>query len=198
MSSNMTLNDTVQKPECDISSSSERMISSLGGSSLLDSDSKKRPLSISSTSSTSSSSTSSLPRHQRKRVSNIACAVVANGTDIHVEDNNIETLTTVEEFSPIDRHSCSRLSSDDSLLYCSTYENNDESEMAISHSDLKDCQSSDTSQCSSRNGFSTNGLSGSLYISRVISEILETEKNYVEDLKDIVQVFSVLLRNRKY
>ena len=135
---------------------------------VLPNDAKKRPLSVSSTSS-SNSSTSSLPRHQRKKVATTSCLAAVTpttcvATTISGPPNGIT--------SPMDTSA--------GLLSASVIKK-PSGRTSLSNLYIldEDVQKVKFTSSSGRN----------VYIDRVVGEILDSERCYVRDLNDIIQVF---------
>ena len=137
----------------------------------LPNDVKKRPLSISSTSS-SNSSTSSLPRHQRKKVATTSCLATATTT----------CVTTTR--------------SGQSALYGAAVPMDTSAGLiAVPPSDSKDVlpRTSLSNLCDIVNKDVhkvkfTSESGRNVYIDRVVTEILDSERSYVRDLNDIIRV----------
>ena len=188
-------------------------------SSFPEADDRKRPLSISSTSSSASSSSSlpRHVRKRMANMSSAAAAGLAVH-DASGYDASCETLSTVAECSPADVH-CSppaiRFFSKDiiedrfpttGLGNCpldgiqATGSHQYMSQIADDYSANSDVDVEESTGSSARNSFNSlvpssfdnhelKLFTGAVYIERVVSEILETERSYVKDLSDIVQVF---------
>lgn len=186
---------------------------SLPSSVFPDADDRKRPLSITSTSSSTSGSNSSLPRHIRKRIANMSSslAIGSSAADAAgVANASCEMLSTVAECcsSPGDAH-CSNAGArffDGDFDKCSKSGRRVD-EILVSSSSCQ-CNSSsvadeylagsdveEAAESSERNGYDcfdgSKLLTGVAYIERVVVEILETERNYVKDLSDLVQVMFI-------
>ena len=173
------------------------------------SDAKKRPLSVSST---SSSSTSSLPRHQRKKIASMVTSPMASLNnplammDCSI-DNNIVSPGNCSSVTPESAMEMDVTSDDEddnvttrgSGCNCDV---TDAKEENCAKSDIACMVSSD--QCIGLNqvscreyleesrqriSFNNNNADSKLcYIEKVVTEILETEKTYVRDLEEIIQV----------
>ena len=178
------------------------------------SDAKKRPLSISSTAS-SSSSTSSLPRQQRKKIATTSSSLLVQG--YHGEDAVNSTphkggqCVTVDaghhhdHISPIRPRGVQHApeeamaTEEDEFQVMDQVPEEQESDLSSStdyhHCDFihsldlnrSDYKSPSPSPLPS-NGTAVFEDSGFSYIDRVVAEIVETEKTYVKDLTDIIQV----------
>ena len=147
---------------------------------------KKRPL---SSSSSSSSSTSSLPRHQSKKLASlITSPVTANivfntvnmeYTDIANANRQIFVTESVAEVDHVDR------TLDNEVTNFVTRDVNRDINPNIRRS-MSDQESSENVMIDpSEPNVEDNS---SLYVKKVVSEILDTEKTYVRDLREIVHV----------
>lgn len=160
-------------------------------------DIKKRPLSISSTSS-SNSSTSSLPRHQRKK---IAMVMVGGQSSGHAAAGSTHTACAeIDEYPSSDMHR--------NVFRSESHTSDDMDDSKMSQSD---CDSKSSSLERDQDlGFCPIGAGGakrvgpegvamechgddgmmtaSTYIDKVVAEIVQTERTYVNDLSDIIQV----------
>ncbi len=159
------------------------------------SDAKKRPLSVSST---SSSSTSSLPRHQRKKLASMTTSPIAmnppsallhhttvdcsgNSGDV-VEDMDITSDDEDQlQSAGVRDHGSTKQQSAPSQSTFSSDIASDRSSDKVDEVDTCDGQS----VVSSENNNADCTLS---YIGKVVAEILETERTYVRDLAEIIQV----------
>lgn len=202
----------VQKGSDDGVDSTNGYCLSLPSSIFPDTDDRKRPLSITSTSS-STSSGSSLPRHIRKRIANMSSSLAMNSltADAGVSNASCEMLSTVAECcSPGDAscsNSCGRFFDGDSENGSKSSRRVDE--ILVSGSSCQCNLSSvvddylaasdveESPESSERNGYDcfdgSKLLTGAAYIERVVVEILETERNYVKDLSDLVQVILITM-----
>ena len=138
---------------------------------VLPNDVKKRPLSVSSTSS-SNSSTSSLPRHQRKKVATTSCLATATTTCVTTTRSGQSTLygATV----PMDTSA--------GLIATPPGDSKDVLPRT-SLSNLCDIVNKDVHKVKF-----TSESGRNVYIDRVVTEILDSERSYVRDLNDIIQV----------
>lgn len=182
--------------------------SSLRSSVSPDADDRKRPLSIASNSSSASSS-SSLPRHVRKRIANVSSSVATGSlsADSGVSNASCEMLSTVAECgSPVDLHHPSPSSSgvfdqafDSAMRNDRSAEgvplsgtcryNSSVADDYLGNSDVEESAgSSERNSYNCLNGSESKLLTGVAYVERVVAEILETERSYVKDLSDLVQV----------
>ena len=175
---------------------------------------KKRPLSVSSTSS-SASSTSSLPRHQRKRLAAAAAhhdallleteeqqrAPANTGTQrISQTSQDMDTSSSLSSALP-----SSSTTNADTSPYGSHTEllspgrsstNSSNSNISLKFSDFARLDSEDKSASVSPSPspnpsrFNLDLTGSGSYIEKVVTEIIDTERTYVHDLKDIIQVGS--------
>ena len=172
------------------------------------SDAKKRPLSVSST---SSSSTSSLPRHQRKKIASMVTSPVVslnnpllamdcsidNGIVASVSCSGVtsESAMEMDVTSDEDDNVTTRGSRYNCDVADATEDNCAKSNIGCMTSDDR-CINLDQVSChehleesSKRISFDNNNADSKLcYIEKVVAEILETERTYVRDLKEIIQV----------
>jgi len=140
-----------------------------GGGGLLEADerpSSKRPLSVSSTSS-SMSSTSSLPRHERKKLATPPGVEDAAAPPCAGDDDAGCCLSTVAELAPAaaSPDARRRLSADDGRPPAPLSADDD-----------------------AGSGGRARTLSRSQYVDRVVAEIIDTERAYVDDLDQIIHV----------
>ena len=170
------------------------------------SDAKKRPLSVSST---SSSSTSSLPRHQRKKIASMVTSPIASLNNPPSLDCGIDnSIVALGQYSSVTPESAMEMdvTSDDEddnvTTRGSRYNIADAKEDNCAKGDLvcigsnDMCISSDQVSChehleesSERISFDNNNADSKIcYIEKVVTEILETERTYVRDLEEIIQV----------
>ena len=171
------------------------------------SDAKKRPLSVSST---SSSSTSSLPRHQRKKIASMVTSPIASLNSPPLDCGIDNSIVALGNYSSVTPESVMEMdvTSDDEDDNVTTrgsrynYDVADAKEDSCAKSDLvcigsdNMCISSDQVSCrehleesSERINFDNNNTDSKLcYIEKVVTEILETERTYVRDLEEIIQV----------
>lgn len=185
-------------------------LSLLPSSVFPDADDRKRPLSITSTSSSTSGSSSSLPRHIRKRIANMSSSLAIGSSTADaagVGNASCEMLSTVAECcSPGDAHCSNNAGARffdgdfdkgskggrrvDEILVSSSSCQHNSSSVADEYLAASDVEES--TESSERNGYDcfdgSKLLTGVAYIERVVVEILETERNYVKDLSDLVQV----------
>ena len=173
------------------------------------SDAKKRPLSVSST---SSSSTSSLPRHQRKKIASMVTSPMASlNYPLAMMDCSIDNsivgpgnCSSVTPESAMEMDVTSDDEDDNVTTRGSGYncDVTDAKEENCAKSDLACMLSSD--QCvgleqvschehlqesRERISFDNNNADGKFcYIEKVVTEILETERTYVRDIEEIIQV----------
>ena len=137
---------------------------------VLPNDVKKRPLSVSSTSS-SNSSTSSLPRHQRKKVATTSCLAAVTPTTC---------IATTRSGGSTPNGTASPMDTSAGLLSASVVKK-PPGRTSLSNLYIldEDVQKVKFTSSSGRN----------VYIDRVVGEILDSERCYVRDLNDIIQVF---------
>ena len=190
--------------ECDDGDPSE-LIS--GGS-----DAKKRPLSVSST---SSSSTSSLPRHQRKKMASMATSPMANNgpaihtpvvTDCGVDHDNSMVATDNGSGNVVEMD----IASDEDEFEAATRGGDctcDVKNTKVGKTNLVSiitghgCTGSEKLSCQQNSDETddripfdnSNGDNRLSYIDKVVAEILETERTYVRDLEEIIQVSKNIL-----
>jgi len=127
----------------------------------------KRPLSVSSTSS-SMSSTSSLPRHEPKKLATaVPCTLLLPGVE---HDGEAASLSTVAEHVP----ACSRPRENSEVRGREDVVEDDD--VSVGHS-------------------AASTLSRSQYVDRVVTEIVDTERAYVDDLDQIIHVCMLYLRD---
>ena len=173
------------------------------------SDAKKRPLSVSST---SSSSTSSLPRHQRKKIASMVTSPIASlNNPLAMMDcginNSIVSPGNCSSVTPEgamemdvtsddeDDNATTRGSGDNCNVTDAKEDNCAKSDLACMVSSDQ-CVGLDQVSCHEhlqesreRISFDNNNADGKLcYIEKVVTEILETERTYVRDLEEIIQV----------
>ncbi len=172
------------------------------------SDAKKRPLSVSST---SSSSTSSLPRHQRKKLAGATTSPIATNSgllqnpltvDGCLNDrtgSNVAECDTSKDVMDMDLGSEEEDDHLPGVRSVSDYgivnakEDNCAKDVTVS-SEQSTCDQfrvSETNCASSQPsvpGDNNNLDLKQSYIDKVATEILETERTYVRDLNEIIQV----------
>ena len=152
----------------------------------------KRPLSVSSTSS-SMSSTSSLPRHERKK---LATAAVLQGVDDASRpgcpdgETAAGCLSTVVELVPAAAaiSECPRARLCDGEGPSTSYDGggaDDDVSSATAHGGDDHDDDDDDDAVAGRH---TRTLSRSQYVDRVVAEIVDTERAYVDDLDQIIHV----------
>ena len=136
---------------------------------VLPNDAKKRPLSVSSTSS-SNSSTSSLPRHQRKKVATTSCLATVTPTTC---------VATTRSGPAMPNGTASPMDTSAGLLSASVVKK-PSGRTSLSNLYIldEDVQKVKFTSSSGRN----------VFIDRVVGEILDSERCYVRDLNDIIQV----------
>ncbi len=143
---------------------------------------KKRPL---STSSSSSSSTSSLPRHQSKKIASlITSPVTANimfntvtmeYTDIANANHQIFVTESVAEVDHVDR------ALDNGSKSFGAMDINTNIRTSMSDQESSDKINTNPNETDMENN-------RTFCVKKVVSEILDTEKTYVRDLREIVHV----------
>ncbi len=174
-------------------------------------DAKKRPLSVSSTSS-STSSTSSLPRQQRKKVAAMPTALASNcmwANDMPVSktaspippymavmaDLHLDTLTDEEQsqhspesdkFNYCQREFVSKSENEPSSVEQSPQHRLCLDDLDLNHQGRRSPVSVEESP-QRRQNLDTN-CSELTYIAKVVAEILDTERTYVKDLHEVIQV----------
>ena len=145
----------------------------------VDERSCKRPLSVSSTSS-SMSSTSSLPRHERKKLATAVQSLLPGVDDASpgCGDNEAGCLSTVAELVPAvsERRRLSDAERSSASLSCPYVE--------FASAAARDDDDTGAAGC----GGNTRTLSRSQYVDRVVAEIIDTERAYVDDLEQIIHV----------
>ena len=196
--------------ECDDGDPSE-LIS--GGS-----DAKKRPLSVSST---SSSSTSSLPRHQRKKMASMATSPMANNVpsvqnpvamdySVHHDNSMVATCNSpglvsgnVMEMDIASEDEDEQVATRGTDCTCDVSKTKVDSPSAKNNvsivtghgytgSEQLPCQQQ-LDDTDDQIRFDNNNADSRLsYIDKVVTEILETERTYVRDLEEIIQVSSCI------
>jgi len=163
------------------------------GSSDVDERTCKRPLSVSSTSS-SMSSTSSLPRHQRKK---LATAVqpppplpgVDDASPGCTADVEAGCLSTVAELSPAAAAAPERRRASDDERPSASVSCACERQFAAARGDDDDDDDDDARVDGA--GGSARTPSRRQYVDRVVAEIIDTERSYVDDLEQIIHVREV-------
>ncbi len=181
----------------------------------MDNDARKRPLSISSTSS-STSSTSSLPRHQRKKMA--SCATTTMVVPMSTESDEVDEAEYIqcirrvaqeharflpdipsdhslheEDYEPVSSPLSYRRVLDSPAVHLNS-SNSLNGSIATSPG-LSYSHSSQTSGAGNFSPYSNHAqarflfdVQGTSYIDKVVAEIIETERAYVSDLQDIIQV----------
>ena len=166
----------------------------------LTNDAKKRPLSISSTSS-STSSTSSLPRQQRKKLAGMASALdggdtaspagglrpgnMYTGPEAHMDTQNEE-----EEEEESMNHDATVTNSDGESNIDLSRSETENSSLAMGTGG-RSASHSPQSLHGGRPSSDTPDLS-LVYIDKVVTEIIETERTYVRDLDEIIEVSDII------
>ena len=146
-------------------------------------DNKKRPLSVSSTSS-SASSTSSLPRQARKRVAGGAAAI-ATGMQVSQSGGGAPSSPAVSSLASdilMDTLTDEESLVDNSGQCTETPEKIPYADNETDSPDVSICVTPKTPK------LPETPNSKQLYIHRVVTEIIETERTYVKDLLEIIEV----------
>ena len=160
------------------------------GGSRPDVDMKKRPLSIRSTSSTAS--TVSATQHRRRKKQAVGDGVVVGGALPDVEgelpplterlsqqvasySDELNSLTS----SLLERSESDSSGADGGVARLSSL---------LTDDDDQDADASPSSDCSDVGGPPVGTSRSESYVDMVVAEILDTERAYVNDLRDVIQV----------
>jgi len=156
-------------------------------------DMKKRPLSIRSTSSTASTVSATQRRRRKKQAVGDGVAVSGASQD---EDGDLPTLTErltqqaasySDELNSLTSSLLERSESDSSggAVRLSSLLTDDD--------DQEDLDVSPASDCSDHQAQLTSTSRSESYVDLVVAEILDTERAYVNDLHDVIQVIITLI-----